>query len=235
MNNQGYVIVALDFSDFKELESFVAILDPKLCRLKVGKELFTKFGPKVVEFLQSKGFEIFLDLKFHDIPNTVFAAVRASCELGVWMLNVHALGGKEMLTAAREAVNQKKYKTNLIAVTVLTSFDSKDLISVGLNNNIQEQVRLLGELAFECKLDGVVCSPNECLTIKKINPFFLTITPGIRLNNNKDDQKRVYNHIDAKRLGSDYLVIGRSITRSRDPLNVLQMINFDLEKLHYDK
>ena len=131
MKNQSYVIVALDFSDFNELESFVSILDPKLCKLKVGKELFTKFGPKVVEFLQSKGFDIFLDLKFHDIPNTVFFAVKASCELGVWMLNVHAAGGEEMLTAAREAVDKKKYKTNLIAVTVLTSFDRKILFLLG--------------------------------------------------------------------------------------------------------
>ena len=114
MINKNYVIVALDFSDFNELKSFVTILNPKLCKLKVGKELFTKFGPKVVEFLQLKGFDVFLDLKFHDIPNTVFFAVRASCELGVWMLNVHAAGGEEMLTAAREAVDKKKYQTNLI-------------------------------------------------------------------------------------------------------------------------
>ena len=231
MKNQSYVIVALDFADFNELESFISILNPNLCKLKVGKELFVKFGPKVVEFLKSKGFDIFLDLKFHDIPNTVFAAVRASCELGVWMLNVHASGGEEMLIAAREAVDKKKYKTNLIAVTVLTSFDRSNLISIGVHNNVEEQVKLLGELAFKCNLDGVVCSPNECLTIKKINPFFLTVTPGIRFNNDKnDDQKRVYNHIDAKNLGSDYLVIGRSITKSKDPLNVLRTINTDLEK-----
>ena len=231
MKNQSYVIVALDFADFNELESFISILNPNLCKLKVGKELFVKFGPKVVEFLKSKGFDIFLDLKFHDIPNTVFAAVKASCELGVWMLNVHASGGEEMLIAAREAVDKKKYKTNLIAVTVLTSFDRSNLISIGVHNNVQEQVKLLGELAFKCKLDGVVCSPNECLIIKKINPVFLTVTPGIRFNNDKnDDQKRVYNHIDAKNLGSDYLVIGRSITKSKDPLNVLRTINSDLEK-----
>ncbi len=232
MKNQSYIIVALDFSDLNELESFVSILNPKLCKLKVGKELFVKFGPKVVEFLKSKGFDIFLDLKFHDIPNTVFAAVKASCELGVWMLNVHASGGEEMLTAAREAVDKKKYKTNLIAVTVLTSFDRSNLSSIGVQNNIQEQVKLLGELAFKCNLDGVVCSPNECLTIKKINPVFLTVTPGIRFNNdNNDDQKRVYNHIEARNLGSDYLVIGRSVTRSKDPLDVLRIINSDLEKL----
>ena len=231
MKNQSYVIVALDFADFNELESFISILNPNLCKLKVGKELFVKFGPKVVEFLKSKGFDIFLDLKFHDIPNTVFAAVKASCELGVWMLNVHASGGEEMLIAAREAVDKKKYKTNLIAVTVLTSFDRSNLISIGVHNNVEEQVKLLGELAFKCNLDGVVCSPNECLIIKKINPVLLTITPGIRFNNDKnDDQKRVYNHIDAKNLGSDYLVIGRSITRSEDPLNVLRTINSDLEK-----
>ena len=231
MKNQSYVIVALDFADFNELESFISILNPNLCKLKVGKELFVKFGPKVVEFLKSKGFDIFLDLKFHDIPNTVFAAVKASCELGVWMLNVHASGGEEMLIAAREAVDKKKYKTNLIAVTVLTSFDLSNLISIGVHNNVEEQVKLLGELAFKCNLDGVVCSPNECLIIKKINPVLLTITPGIRFNNDKnDDQKRVYNHIDAKNLGSDYLVIGRSITRSKDPLNVLRTINSDLEK-----
>ena len=231
MKSQSYVIVALDFSDFDELKYFVSILNPKLCKLKVGKELFTKFGPKVVEFLQSKGFDIFLDLKFHDIPNTVFSAVRASCELGVWMLNVHASGGEEMLTAAREAVDKKKYNTSLIAVTVLTSFDRDNLISIGVHNNIQEQVNLLGKLSFKCNFDGVVCSPNECLTIKNINPLFLTVTPGIRLNNDKNDQKRVYNHTDAKSLGSDYLVIGRSITRSNDPVNVLQMINSDLEKI----
>lgn len=228
---KNYVIVALDFSDFNELKSFVTIINPKLCKLKVGKELFTKFGPKVVEFLQSKGFDVFLDLKFHDIPNTVFFAVRASCELGVWMLNVHAAGGEEMLTAAREAVDKKKYQTNLIAVTVLTSFDRANLNSIGINNDVKEQVKLLGELTFKCNLDGVVCSPNECQTIKKINPSFLTVTPGIRFNSIKDDQKRVYNHVDAMNLGSDYLVIGRSITRSQDPLNILQTINSDLEKL----
>lgn len=235
MKNQSCVIIALDFSDFHELESFVAILNSKFCKLKVGKELFTKFGPRVVEFLQSKGFDVFLDLKFHDIPNTVFSAVKASCELGVWMLNVHAAGGEEMLTAAKEAVDKKKYKTNLIAVTVLTSFDRDNLISIGINNDIQQQVKLLGELALKCNLDGVVCSPNECSIIKKIHPNFLTVTPGIRLNGNKDDQKRVYNHIEARKLGSDYLVIGRSITRSREPLNVLQTIKSDLENLYYDK
>ena len=128
----------------------------------------------------------------------------------------------------------KKYKTNLIAVTVLTSFDKENLISIGINNDIQEQVKLLGQLVYNCGLDGVVCSPNECPVIKKINPVFLAVTPGIRLNNDKNDQKRVYNHTDARNLGSDYLVIGRSITRSQDPLNVLQMINADLKNFFYD-
>ena len=230
MKNKNHVIIALDFSNPIELESFVGSLNPKLCKLKVGKELFTKSGPKIVQFLQSKGFDVFLDLKFHDIPNTVFSAVKAACELGVWMLNVHAAGGEEMLIAAREAVDKKKYKTNLIAVTVLTSFDVNNLISIGVHNGIQQQVKLLGELAFKCNFDGVVCSPNECQTIKKINPSFLTVTPGIRLNSDNNDQKRVYNHIMAKSLGSDYLVIGRSITRSHDPLNTLQLINADLDK-----
>jgi len=211
------VIVALDYQDKLEALGFVDKLDPSLCRLKVGKGMFTRFGPAFVTELQDKGFEIFLDLKFHDIPSTVADALKAAADLGVWMVNVHALGGKAMLEAASKAVSA--YPIKVIAVTILTSFDEKELEPVGLKGSVEENALRLASLAYQSGLDGVVCSAYEAGGIKaKTNDDFLTVTPGIRLSGDDANcQKRIMTPVDAVKHGSDYLVIGRSITGSDDP------------------
>ena len=212
------LIVALDMDQKSALE-LANKIDPQDCKVKVGSELFTASGPKVIKELKNLGFEIFLDLKFHDIPNTVRKAVETAIEMGVWMLNVHSLGGKEMLKAAYEAKETASIKPILIGVTMLTSLDNKSIKQVGLQMNIEDQVLLLTDLCKEEGLDGVVCSPNELVLLREnVNKDFLLVTPGIRsLKVENDDQKRTSTVSEAIEKGADYVVIGREITTDKDP------------------
>lgn len=227
MNNVASpVIVALDYPDAASALALAERLDPSLCRVKVGKELFTREGPAVVRALQDRGFGVFLDLKFHDIPNTVASAVHAAADLGVWMVNLHASGGSRMMTAARERLAQGGYETLLIAVTVLTSSGREDLSEVGLDVEPIEQVLRLARLTAECGLDGVVCSAREAeiLRSRHHKPFAL-VTPGIRPSgSDMNDQKRTMTPVEAMRAGVDYLVIGRPVTAAPDPVASLRAI-----------
>ncbi|ALO46281.1 orotidine-5'-phosphate decarboxylase [Pseudohongiella spirulinae] len=219
MKDSNCIIVALDFEERQQALDLVRELDPSQCRVKVGKELFTRFGPDLVREIQALGFEIFLDLKFHDIPNTVNKAVRAAAELGVWMLTLHASGGAAMLQAARDAVQGMDHPPLLVAVTVLTSLESSDLAVQGIERSVEEQVQRLASLAQGNGMDGVVCSAAEAVSLRKLlSENFLLVTPGIRPTGaNADDQKRIVTPADAVQSGSNYLVIGRPITRARDP------------------
>ncbi len=224
--NMSPVIIALDFADAKSALALAKQLDPTLCRLKVGKELFTRSGPILIEQLINLGFDVFLDLKYHDIPNTVARACLAAADLGVWMLNVHALGSRRMLFAAREALEKHSQPPLLIAVTILTSLEKYDLYAIGLHGSVEENVLRLARLSDACGLDGVVCSPHEILTIRKaVGNDFKLVTPGIRpAHSALDDQKRIMTPAQAVNLGADYLVIGRPITAAPDPLQALMDI-----------
>jgi len=225
------VIVALDYANEEQALVFVNKVNPELCKLKVGKELFTAAGPRFVEGLVSKGFSVFLDLKFHDIPNTVMKACKAASELGVWMLNVHALGGQAMLQAAKEGV--KGSHSKLIAVTILTSMGKDDLEQIGIQTeSVQEQVVKLAMLTKDSGLDGVVCSAKEVSVLRNsLGNDFLLVTPGIRpVGSDLTDQKRVMTPADAISAGSSYLVIGRPITQSDSPIETLEKIAFDLNE-----
>lgn len=221
------VIVALDFSSAEQALSLARKLDPTQCRVKVGKELFTRTGPALVEQLQQMDFELFLDLKYHDIPNTTAQACRAAAELGVWMVNVHALGGRRMMEAAREAVANSSHQPLLIAVTILTSLDGPELAEVGLAGEPLDNVLRLARLAESSGLDGVVCSPQEVATLREIvADDFRLVTPGVRpAGTAAGDQKRITTPEDAIRQGSSYLVVGRPITQAADPLAALAAIN----------
>lgn len=222
------IIVALDFSSAKLALSLVDNLDPKLCRLKIGKELFTACGPDLLKQIQDRGFEVFLDLKFHDIPNTVAKAVNVAGQLGVWMVNVHASGGQAMMEAAREAlVEFGGQRPKLIAVTVLTSMAPIDLSQIGIVCSPQEQVSRLALLTRKAGLDGVVCSAAETRLLREQLPEdFCLVTPGIRrASDASGDQKRVVGPEDAVRSGSNYLVIGRPITLADSPNEALQEFN----------
>jgi orotidine-5'-phosphate decarboxylase len=224
---ESKVIVALDYNQESDALKFVDSVDPSLCRLKVGKEMFTYFGPAFVKKLIERRFEVFLDLKFHDIPNTVASAVRAAAELGVWMVNVHASGGAKMMTAASEILEPYGSDAPLLtAVTVLTSMDQEQLAAVGIERQVRDQVCLLAQLAGKCGLDGVVCSAQEAPMLRQImGKDFLLVTPGIRpLNAAVGDQSRVVTQKQAVLNGSSYLVIGRPITRAEDPNEVLRQI-----------
>ena len=225
------IIVALDVPDADAALALAARLDAKLCRVKVGKELFVAAGPALVGRLQERGFEVFLDLKFHDIPNTVAGACRAAARLGVWMMNVHASGGEAMLRAARESIGAVARPPILIAVTILTSLADADLERVGLHGSLIENVERLARLARASGLDGVVCSGEEAPLIRKAaGDDFVLVTPGIRLtDDSKGDQARTVTPAEAVRLGADYLVIGRPITRSADPAATLASIRESLE------
>ena len=227
------VIVALDYPDAASALQLAACLTPDLCRLKVGKELFTRAGPQMVEELAGRGFDVFLDLKFHDIPNTVASACHAAADLGVWMVNVHALGGERMLLAAREGIQRATQPPLLIAVTILTSMDTNDLVAVGLSWSPEENVLRLATLAHKSGLDGVVCSSRETAILRnELGPGFSLITPGIRpAGSQADDQRRVMTPADAIRASSNYLVIGRPVTRADDPVSVLRTINSELSAL----
>jgi len=224
------VIVPLDFPDAEAALALAARLDPGLCRVKVGKELYVAAGPSVVRALQERGFEVFLDLKFHDIPNTVAGACRAAARLGVWMLNVHASGGEAMMRAAREALATVPRPPLLIGVTVLTSLGQGDLERVGLHGSVLDNVERLAALAKGCGLDGVVCSAMEAPRLRAAHGAgFKLVTPGIRLAGAAaDDQARVVTPAQALRMGSNYLVIGRPITQAPDPVAVLQSIRTSL-------
>ncbi|HKB82654.1 MAG TPA: orotidine-5'-phosphate decarboxylase [Burkholderiales bacterium] len=224
------VIVALDYADAKSALALVERLEPSACKVKVGKELFTAAGPAFVASIAQRGFEVFLDLKFHDIPNTVAQACRAAAQLGVWMLNVHALGGRSMMNAAREAIESAPRRPHLIAVTVLTSLAEPDLREVGINASPHAEAMKLAELAGACGLDGVVCSAHEAAAIgDRLGRRFLRVTPGIRLpGDSAGDQRRIMTPQVAIESGASYLVIGRSVTRAADPLTVLERINRDI-------
>jgi len=223
------IIVALDFSSAEQALILVDKLDPILCRVKVGKELFTAAGPQLVEKLMEKGFEVFLDLKFHDIPSTVANACKAAASLGVWMTNVHALGGIKMLAAARNALPSGT--TKLIAVTLLTSMGPDDLNSIGLNREPVCVVQKLAFLARNCGLDGIVCSALETARLRQImGTNFCLVTPGIRpADSSVDDQKRIATPRKAIQNGADYLVIGRPISQTIDPLAMLLRLNNEIE------
>lgn len=221
------VIIALDYANESEAFNLVNQLDPTLSALKVGSEMFTLFGQDFVRELVQKGFKVFLDLKFHDIPNTVANACKAAAELGVWMINVHASGGLNMMKAAKEALSSLQNPPLLIAVTVLTSMSEEELSFMGIKKGLEQQVKDLAFLAKQAHLDGVVCSAHEVPMIKDYcGKSFLTITPGIRLNEDKaDDQVRIMTPKDAIALGADHLVIGRPITKAENPLAILKSIN----------
>ncbi len=225
------LIVALDYANERDALVLADQLDPAACRVKVGKELFTACGPAIVEHLQERGFDVFLDLKFHDIPQTVAKACRAAARLGVWMLNVHASGGSTMLRAAREAVNDAAgtRRTLLVAVTVLTSMNDAALREVGVNSSVQDQVGRLATLAAECALDGIVCSALEASRLREAVPELLRVTPGIRpAQYAEDDQRRIMTPAAALAAGSDFLVVGRPITAAEDPALALSQILSEL-------
>ena len=228
--NSKPIIVALDFPDAKPAMELAAQLDPAACRIKVGKELHTAAGPNVVDALMHRGFDVFLDLKFHDIPNTVASACRVAATQGVWMMNVHASGGRQMMLAAREAVDFARVKPLLIGVTILTSLSDIDMSEVGFAGTAAGNVIRLATLAKASGLDGVVCSAEEAPVLKAaLGAAFQLVTPGIRLEGDiKGDQQRVVTPTDAIKLGADYLVIGRSITHAKDPIATLHSINQQL-------
>jgi len=220
------IIVALDAKSEYDALTIVEQLDPTLCRVKVGKELFTHEGPSVVQQLQQKGFDVFLDLKFHDIPNTTAQAVCAAADLGVWMVNVHASGGRKMMETCVDLLNAGNYQTQLIAVTVLTSMGQEDLRDIGLDIEPVEQVKRLAALTQECGLDGVVCSAQEAKILRELlDVNFALVTPGIRPEgSNADDQKRILTPKQAMLDGSTHLVIGRPITKAENPTAMLKSI-----------
>lgn len=228
MTQDPRVIVALDFDNVEQANQLVDQLTPSACKLKVGKEMFTLFGPEFVKSLITKGFDVFLDLKFHDIPNTVAKACKAAAEMGVWMVNVHASGGAEMMRKAKQAIESSSHpETKLIAVTVLTSMDQAQLNDVVPQVTPAEQVAKLAALTAEAGLDGVVCSAQEAVLLRQTLPAsFLLVTPGIRpAGTDVGDQKRVMTPVDAIEAGVSYLVMGRPITQANDPLATLTAVN----------
>jgi orotidine-5'-phosphate decarboxylase len=228
--NDPRIIIALDYPQAAPALALADRLDPTQCRLKVGKEMFTASGPALVEQLMKRGFDIFLDLKFHDIPNTTAQACKAAAGLGVWMVNVHALGGRRMMEAAREAVANCTHRPKLIAVTMLTSMAQEDLADIGIVATPAEMVLRLAQLSRDSGLDGVVCSAQEAALLReRCGKEFCLVTPGIRpAQANLDDQSRVMTPRAALEAGSSYLVIGRPITRADDPLAALSAINREI-------
>lgn len=220
------IIVALDVASEFEALNLVDQLDPSLARVKVGKELFTRCGPQILQQLHQRGFEVFLDLKFHDIPNTCAQAVLAAAEQGVWMVNVHASGGLKMMVAAQEALTKNNLNTHLIAVTVLTSMQAGDLQEIGVEHSLDDQVASLARLTQAAGLQGVVCSAREAEHLTtELGPDFLKVTPGIRLpSHEQGDQERIMTPQAALQAGSTHLVIGRPISRAQDPAAALQEI-----------
>ena len=234
--NKSKIIVSLDFPEANQALDFCKDIDPKSCKIKVGKELFTKAGPELIEKLRSLNFKIFLDLKYHDIPNTVAHACRVAVDLDLWMLNVHASGGRKMMEAAYESLVKSGCSKNrplLIAVTILTSISPEDLTELGITNSVEEQVLLLSKLAKSAGLDGVVCSGMEASKLRhELGKDFCLVTPGIRLDDlNTDDQERIVTPCEAIKAGSNYLVIGRPITHASNPVDVINVINESINSL----
>lgn len=225
------LVVALDYDDLETTLRLVDQLDPATVRLKVGKQLFTRVGPPVVQQLVQREFDVFLDLKFHDIPNTVAHAVAAAADLGVWMVNVHASGGSNMMRAARDALGNRPDRPLLTAVTVLTSMADEDLEEVGFRGVAVDRVLALAKLAAEAGLDGVVCSAHEATRLRGVMASnFALVTPGIRLSGDAaGDQKRIVDPVEALRCGADYLVMGRSITGADNPRQVVEAIISSLQ------
>lgn len=226
------VIVALDFDQPEKSLEFARKLDPSLCQVKIGKELFTASGRSLAESLIAMGHKLFLDLKYHDIPNTVASACKIAAQMGVWMVDVHTLGGKRMMMAAREAIDSCAHKPLLIGVTVLTSMEKEDLEEVGITHSPEEMVLRLAKLAQNSGLDGVVCSAQEAQILRKnIGSDFILVTPGIRLNTEtQDDQRRIMTPKAAISSGATYLVMGRPITKADDPIATLIQINDSIKQ-----
>lgn len=226
MTSTSPVIVALDFPYSEQALEIADQLDPEQCRLKVGKELFTREGPSILKALHEREFEVFLDLKFHDIPNTVAKACAVAADMGVWMVNVHASGGRRMMEAARKAVEQAGSGTLLIAVTVLTSMEQSDLAETGLDVDPMQQVSRLASLTKDCGLHGVVCSAQEASTLKQqLGTDFKLVTPGIRPDGSgSQDQRRVMTPAQAQQAGVDYMVIGRPIAQDAHPGKALKAV-----------
>ena len=230
VHQEPRIIVALDFPAQTPALDLIGRLDPKRCRVKVGKEMFTRSGPAFVERLAAQGFQVFLDLKFHDIPNTVAAACAAAADLGVWMINVHASGGRRMMEAARERLAQYARRPLLVGVTVLTSLDAADLAEIGCPGDPAGRVLRLAGLAHTAGLDGIVCSPQEAASVRhELGRELVLVTPGVRpASAAAGDQKRVLTPREAVQAGADYLVIGRPITSAPDPLQALAEIEREL-------
>ena len=222
------VIVALDFANEKDTLGFVRNLDPSLCQIKIGKELFTATGRSLAESLIHQGFKLFLDLKYHDIPHTVAQACKVAADMGVWMVDMHASGGRRMMEAAAEAVVNHRQRPLLIGVTILTSMEQADLNELGLTAPIADWASRWAALAQQSGLDGVVCSPHEAATLRRQRGSeFVLVTPGIRSNpgGNQDDQRRIMTPAEALAAGSTYLVMGRPVTQAADPVAVLREVN----------
>jgi len=224
------IIVALDYPDAASAWTLIEQLDAAMCRLKIGKEMFTRLGPDFVRQVIDKGFDVFLDLKYHDIPNTVAAACEAGADLGVWMMNVHASGGRRMMEAAMERLAKRSQRPLLIGVTVLTSLSQEEIAEIGYPGSPAENVSRLAALAQDSGLDGVVCSPKEAEQLRaERGDDFLLVTPGVRpASASLDDQTRVMTPADAIAAGSSYLVVGRPITAASDPLAALKSISAEL-------
>ena len=216
------IIVALDFDDVEEASSIIKFLDPEIFRLKIGKQLYASEGPRVIDIINKQGFDIFLDLKLHDIPNTVFKSLKNLLNHKIWMTNIHLLGGEEMMQAAREAKEHAKSDALLIGVSILTSLNEKNIKNLGFSIQIPEIVKILSMSAKKNKIDGVVCSVKEVSEIKEnLGEDFITVTPGIRIQQTIDDQSRVATLKEASKKGNDYIVLGREITASE---NISKMI-----------
>ncbi|TDN96170.1 MULTISPECIES: orotidine-5'-phosphate decarboxylase [Halomonas] len=230
MSTASPLIIALDYASLDAALCMADRLDPARCRLKVGKELFTRSGPEVLDALHGRGFEVFLDLKFHDIPTTVAGAIQAAAEQGVWMVNVHASGGRRMMEAARERLERQGLETRLIAVTVLTSMQGEDLVEVGIEAPLAEQVERLAMLARDSGMDGVVCSAHEASRLDELcGKEFLKVTPGIRPSfAMAGDQRRVMTAAQAVTAGSTHLVVGRPVTQAEEPMAALAAIESEL-------
>ena|SRR6056300_31411 len=227
--NLPKIFVAMDFNDINLAKEFTKKIDSKLCGLKIGKELFTSTGPDLIKWFHEKGFKTFLDLKFHDIPTTVKKACISAAKLGVAIVNVHALGGEEMMRSAKEGLKEINSDTLLIGVTILTSHDENSLQAIGLSRGLKDSVKSLAQQAVNCGLDGVVCSAMDLEFVKPILPNnFIFITPGIRLHPTNDDQKRIMTPALAINAGATILVIGRPITEAKDPNEIINQIYSNL-------
>ncbi len=224
------LIIALDLPTAEQALKFIKPLNPTMCKLKVGFELFVAAGPGFVRNLVDDGYDVFLDLKFHDIPNTVASACSSAADLGVWMMNVHASGSSKMMSMAKQALDETGKDIKLIAVTVLTSMDDEQLELVNINVSAQEQVKHLAKLTKNASLDGVVCSAQEARMLRELmGDDFLLVTPGIRPSGTvTGDQSRVMTPLEAKKAGVSYIVVGRPITQSDTPLQVIEAINRDM-------